>query len=531
MSETDSSERLVITGRDLSHVRLVDAARGATACQLDTAGIARMAASHRAVLAAVAQGQPIYGITRGLGARADTPLDAETRAGFALNTLRERAQASGDPHSGDVVAAAMIARANTLLCGTSGADPAIAHHICACLNAGLRPRVGRVGSFGAGDIVWNATLGLALWGEGFFLASAHSTGDHQPLRPSLAHLARAGLKPPTLGPRDGLALISHNGFSAALAALAVVDARTLLTSMTNIAGLTMVAMRANRALLAPEALALRALPGLDVVGADLRAVLQGSEDAPVRLQDPLSVRNSLHVHGATEAAIDQAAQTVDAELNTSSDNPAVLWQAGQPRIISTGNFYALHLTLALEMLTSAIAHVAHASAARLTRLLSARHSGLPALLAAPGSLSNGFAPLTKPAEALLLEVRQACQSTSAALSVSADGQEDILPATPQAADRLACVVRAAARIGALEAIAAARAVHLGEGADQLGEPMRAVLGVIQSEVPPAAGQVAPMGPAIDALALRLSHNGIVLREQAERRRTAYAAATIRAALA
>ena len=62
----------------------------------------------------------------------------------------------------------------------------MAEHLGACLNAGLTPVTGRIGSIGPSDLVVNATVGLALAGEGR-MEAPDGMGD--------ADLEREGARP------------------------------------------------------------------------------------------------------------------------------------------------------------------------------------------------------------------------------------------------------------------------------------------------------------------------------------------------
>ena len=200
---------LTLTGYDLNLPDLLDAARGTTSVALAPEGLERMRQSREVIDTAIADQVPVYGVTTGLGARATEPLDETTLADFSLQTLRGRAHAIGPPMPRDVVRAAMILRANTLLLGHAGARGAVARHLVDCLNADLTPVVGVIGSLGVADLIPNATLGLALVGEGEMTTADGQAG------PSGDVMRTAGIEPLALGPRDGLALANHASLVAA----------------------------------------------------------------------------------------------------------------------------------------------------------------------------------------------------------------------------------------------------------------------------------------------------------------------------
>ena len=171
---------------------------------------------------------------------------------FALKTVRGRAHALGPPLAKPLVRAAMTVRLNSLLTGASGASPAVADHLLACLNADLVPHVGETASIGAADLLWGGSMGLALIGEGRFL-------DHD--NTAAAAMAGAGIEPLKPGPRDGLALASHSCFSAAIAAIGHHRCTTLLHNTQLSTALTLEGFRGNLSPLNPDVLATRVQPG------------------------------------------------------------------------------------------------------------------------------------------------------------------------------------------------------------------------------------------------------------------------------
>src|SRR5665811_979480 len=90
------------------------------------------------------------------------------------------------------------------------------------LNAGLWPVVREQGSVGAsGDLAPLAALALTLIGE-----EELNTPDGRRL-PAAEALLASGLRPLTLGPKEGITLINGTQAHTAVAALAVVDAHRL----------------------------------------------------------------------------------------------------------------------------------------------------------------------------------------------------------------------------------------------------------------------------------------------------------------
>ncbi|MGI9405841.1 MAG: aromatic amino acid lyase, partial [Hyphomicrobiaceae bacterium] len=305
MSRNDT---LILDGHTLTLETLEKVAREHRPVTLSSDGLARMAAARKLVDTAITEKKPVYGVTTGLGARVVEALDAETLADFSYKTVRGRAHAVGKPVPRETVRAAMTVRANTLLKGAAAASPAIAEHLVACLNAGITPVVGEIASIGAGDLVWNATMSLALIGEGPMEDAGGNVG------PGSGIMKTAGITPLELGPRDGLALCNNASHSAALSGLSIASAKTMYEAVQSAAALSLEGFLANLSPFDGRVLALRPQPGQHNAATGIMDRLQESKllaaDTARRLQDPLSIRNIPQIHGAVDAALVFAGEAV-----------------------------------------------------------------------------------------------------------------------------------------------------------------------------------------------------------------------------
>jgi histidine ammonia-lyase len=488
-------DTLMLDGTSLDAHALVKAARPGGQVAIAPAGLDTMAAARRVILEAVARRTPVYGVTTGLGSRATEALSESELSAFSLQTLRGRAHASGPPLPVELVRAAMIVRLNTLLAGAAGASPEIAQRLAAAVNAGVTPVVGEIGSIGASDLLLGATMGLALCGEG---EMQDCTGQ---VMPAADCLARAKLSPLVLGPRDGLALCSHDSFSAAAAAFGLVAAHRALGAVEMATALSLEGFRANLSTLRADVLALRPQPGEAAAAASLRRWLGKSSllqpGAARRLQDPLSFRNAVQSHGAVHSALEMLERIVAVQLNSAPDNPAVLMATGE--VVSNGNFLSPHLTVALEAVSRSLCMAANLQAARIARLLSDRFTGLTLYLS-PGSASpNGLAGLLKIAESLLAGMTSRAAPAHLWPSAGADGVEDVMTQSLQAAQNLGAVVTGLERICAAELLAAAQAIDLRGTAHDLQPALSAVLAHVRSISPPLEHD-RPLGRELDELA-------------------------------
>lgn len=448
------SNAVLLSGEGLTPDTLAAIAGGAEV-ELDTPGLLRMGGTASQLDQAIAEGLAIYGVTTGLGPRAVDRLDCDAALAMSINTIRGRAHALGAPLERGFVRAAMAVRANTLLTGASGAQPDLVRLIAGCLNAGLTPVVRETGSVGAADLMWGASLGLGLIGEGEMESDAG-------VRPAAEALAEAGLEPYRPGPREGLALASHSSFTAAIAALGLHRVENAFESGQSAAALTLEGFRANLSPYRFRALALRPQQGQIAAAAGIAARMEGSAlflpDAARRVQDPLSLRNVAQIHGAVVAALDAVDVAVRDEINGASDNPVVLARTGE--VLSTGGYLTPHLAVVLGSLAQSIVHMAAAQVSRMAKLVNTRLTDLPPGLGQGGPGSAGFAPVLKSAEALFAEIAHLAQPTPVYPGGGADGVEDVVTNAATPAKALHAIAAKMERLVAMELMIAAQAVEL-----------------------------------------------------------------------
>ncbi|WP_036075869.1 aromatic amino acid lyase, partial [Limnohabitans sp. Rim47] len=157
--------------------------------------------SRKLVEELIERGEVVYGITTGFGKLADVMIPQEKVEELQRNLILSHACGVGDPLPKEVVRAMMLLRANALVKGYSGIRLETLQLLVDMLNADVVPVVYSQGSVGAsGDLVPLAHMVLVMLGYG----EAYYQGERMPGDKALI---KAGLKPITLGAKEGLALI------------------------------------------------------------------------------------------------------------------------------------------------------------------------------------------------------------------------------------------------------------------------------------------------------------------------------------
>src|SRR5256885_1932579 len=438
---------VTLDGHSLTIADVVAVARHGAPVAIAAAARKGIEASRRVVEEAVTRGDTIYGVNTGFGKLAHVRIPPDRIRALQLNLIRSHASGVGEPLSVDAVRAMMLLRANVLVRGTSGVRPALPELIVAMLNRGLHPRVPSQGSVGAsGDLAPLAHLALAMVGEG---------EDGQALRDR-------GLEPIALEAKEGLAFVNGTQAQTGLAALLVHDAWELWRTAHGAAAMSLEAVRGTPEPFDARIHDARPHPLQQRSAALLRELLAGSEireshrENDPRVQDAYSLRCTPQGLGAVGEALAFAERLVPTELNPATDNPLVF----DDDVLSGGNFHGQPIALALDVIGIALATLAGLAERRIERIVNPDlSSGLPPFLARDPGVESGFMTPQIAAAALVAECRVLATPASVQSVPTEGNQEDIVPMGMTAAWKAERILGNAARIVAVELLAAAQGLE------------------------------------------------------------------------
>jgi histidine ammonia-lyase len=431
-------------------------ARGASAAPLDVADHARLAAARSVIEEALADGRAVYGVTTGFGHLASVQIAPADAAQLQLNLLRSHAVGSGPPLDAEIVRAMLFLLASSLRRGHSGVQPAIVELLLAMLERDVVPVVPSRGSVGSsGDLAPLAHLALVLVGEG----EAVVGGERLPGEEALA---RAGLEPVTLGPKDGLALINGTHLMAAAGGLAALEAARLLEAAIVGVALSLEAFKGSTVPFDERLHALRGQPGAIRVAERLRGLLAGSDVVAShadcgRVQDPYTLRCAPQVIGAVSDALAYVTGALERELGAVTDNPLVFPEEGD--VLSGGNFHGQPLGLPLDHLALALCELASFSERRTYALLSPSYAELPPFLSPRPGLSSGLMIAQYAAAALVNECQVLAHPAGAGSIPTSAGQEDFNSMGAWSALKARQVVEHAAQVIATELVCACQGLE------------------------------------------------------------------------
>ncbi len=464
----------------------------------------RVNASRRHIERMIDDVRPVYGVTTGFGALANTRIAAEERLELQRSLLRSHAAGMGPFVEPEVVRAMMVIRAKILSAGYSGVRPELIDALIVFLNSGLTPAVPEHGSMGAsGDLAPLAHVGLCLVGEGRLLERG------EPVE-TLDAMERAGIRPLELATKEGLALINGTDGMLAMLLLSLEDLKNLLKTADVTAAMSVEALFGTDRVFREELHALRAHPGQLASASNIARMLSGSpivashRDSPHLVQDAYSLRCAPQVFGAARDTWDHASVVAGRELASVTDNPVVL---SDGRVESVGNFHGEPLALVLDFLAIEASEAGAITERRIDRMLDPRRSeGMPAFLSPRPGVNSGFM-VPHYTAALAEENRRLANPASTGSLPTSATQEDHNSMGWSSGRKLRRLLANVSSILAVEAACAAQALDLRHPL----EPARATGAVrqrIRQDVPFIEVDTF-MAPHLEA-AERLVHTGALV---------------------
>jgi histidine ammonia-lyase len=413
-----------------------------------------VAESAAAVERILRRGEPVYGINTGFGKLASVRIGEADLETLQRNIILSHAAGLGEPTPAPVVRLMLALKLASLAQGASGVRPATAAMLEAMLEQGLLPVVPGQGSCGAsGDLAPLGHMAAAMIGVG----EAVFGGARMPAADALA---RAGLEPLTLGPKEGLALINGTQFSTAYALAALFDAERLHGSALITGALSTEAAKGSDTPFDARIHQLRRQPGQIETAATLRALMAGSDirashlSGDERVQDPYCLRCQPQVMGAALDVLRAAAVTLVTEANGVSDNPLIF--PGTDEALSGGNFHAEPVAFAADTIALAVCEIGSIAERRIAMLVDPALSGLPAFLTPRPGLNSGFMIPQVTAAALVSENKLLAHPASVDSIPTSANQEDHVSMAAHGARRLRSMVENAVGVIGVELLAAAQ---------------------------------------------------------------------------
>jgi len=448
---------IVLDGSGFTVENLVRIARDGERVQLAEDAVARIRECRAMLEQKMAAGEVMYGINTGIGEFSEIVLGDDQVKNFQRYLIYNHSAGIGEPAPIEYVRGAMAGRINVHAHGLSGCRPEITLTLVDMLNKGVTPYVCQKGSVGAsGDLAPMSQVALLMMGEG----KAYYRGE---LLPGAEALRRAGIEPPGLHARDGLATINGSNVLTAMSALHLFDMDRWLRQAEIACAMSLEALLANMKPYDVRLHEARGFPGAVRCARAIMKCIDGSDllsgKLKTRVQDAYSMRSSPQVIGAAHDALKFCKSQVEIELNGVGDNPIFF---PQHKLTLTGaNFQGTPVSLPMEMAGQAITMICVISERRLNRLLNpALSAGLPPFLTKGAGMFSGMMLSQYTADSLIVEQRILSSPAATASIPAAADQEDFVSMGMNTAIKNAQILDNAYGVLGIEFMAAAQALDL-----------------------------------------------------------------------
>lgn len=443
-------------------MRLADWAaiwRGA-AVKIDPSARPDVDAAAQTVDDLIASGRAVYGLNTGFGKLAQTRIADEELATLQERLVLSHAAGVGDPLPEPIVRLVMALKMASLGRGASGVRWTTIEALQAMLEKGVLPVIPSQGSVGAsGDLAPLAHMSAALIGAG----EATYKGKRLPAAEALA---KAGLTPVRLGPKEGLALLNGTQTSTALALAGLFGIEAGFRAALVSGAFSVDAAKGSAAPFDARIHALRGQPGQIAVAGALRDLMAGSQilashEGCGKIQDPYCLRCQPQVMGAVLDLLRQAGQVLEREANAVTDNPLVFTDTGEA--ISGGNFHAEPVAFAADQIALAACEIGSICERRVALLTDPAVSGLPAFLTPNPGINSGFMIAHVTAAALVSENKQKAYPASVDSIPTSANQEDHVSMATHGAFRLLKMAENLHAVVGIEALSAVQGMDFHDG--------------------------------------------------------------------
>ncbi|WP_105201466.1 HAL/PAL/TAL family ammonia-lyase [Pseudoalteromonas sp. T1lg10] len=317
----------------------------------------------------------IYGVTTGYGDSVTVGIPLELVQELPLHLTRFHGCGMGAHFSHAESRAILATRLTSLTQGYSGVSWELLHLLRDMLNHKILPLIPQEGSVGAsGDLTPLSYVAGALVGE----RDVYFQGEVMAAKDAFA---KVGLKPITLRPKEGLAIMNGTAVMTAIACLAFDRANYLHKLATRITALSSLALKGNSHHFDEILFSVKPHSGQQQVAAWIRDDLNHHSHPrnAERLQDRYSIRCAPHVIGVLADSLPWLRQFIENELNSANDNPIIDGQG--EHVLHGGHFYGGHIAMAMDSMKTAVANLADLADRQIASLVDTKYNnGLPSNL-------------------------------------------------------------------------------------------------------------------------------------------------------
>ena len=317
----------------------------------------------------------IYGVTTGYGDSVTVAVPLDLVDELPLHLTRFHGCGLGDVFNKIQGRAILATRLTSLSQGYSGVSWDMLNLLKDYLNLDIIPVIPQEGSVGAsGDLTPLSYVAGAMVGE-------RDVFYKDQVLNSAKVMQEVGLKPLTLRPKEGLAMMNGTAVMTALSCLAFDRANYLTKLMSRVTAYSSLALKGNSHHFDEILFSVKPHLGQQQVAKWIRDDLN-HHDHPRnadRLQDRYSIRCAPHIIGVLQDSLPFFRQMIENELNSANDNP-IIDGVGE-HVLHGGHFYGGHIAMVMDSMKTAVANLADLADRQIAALVDTKfNNGLPANL-------------------------------------------------------------------------------------------------------------------------------------------------------
>ena len=450
-------EKIILNGNNLTIEQLCLIGKNKAKVELSDNAKLNIKKCRQFVEDKINSGETIYGLNTGIGEFSEVRLNDNELEDFQKYLIYNHSAGIGEPAPLKFVRVAIASRINVHAKGHSGCRIIITETLIELLNKDVIPFVCQKGSVGAsGDLAPMAQIALVLMGEG----KAYFKGT---LYDAKKALSLAGISPPGLKARDGLAVINGSNFLTSMSALFLQDTENWLKQSEIAAAMCLDALKANLSPIDMRIHKLRGFSGSVKCAKNLNLLLKGGDNLKgklkAKIQDAYSLRSTPQVVGSVKDYISYCRKQIEIELNGVGDNPIFI--PSDKVQVSGANFQGTPVSFPLDLLGVGITMVSVLSERRLNRLNNpALSQGLPPFLVKNAGMFSGLMLSQYTADTQIVEQKILSTPASIQSIPAAADQEDFVSMGMNTAIKNFQILDNAYGILGIEFMAASQALDL-----------------------------------------------------------------------
>ena len=295
-------------------------------------------------------------------------------------------------------------------------------------------------------------------------------------------LSKTNIKPLVLEQKEGLSLINGTQVSTALAIKSLLDGDLLLKTADIAGALSVENSFASRRVFQKKIHALKKHPGQQSAASNVYRLLNGSKIVKSHsncgiVQDPYSFRCIPHIHGASRDGFTRAANMIDNEINSVSDNPIVLENGD---IVNSGHFHGEHVAQAMDFLAISFCELGAVSERRTHYFMKGVEGKFGLFVTKSPGVESGYMIAHVTASALVSENKTLAHPASVDSLPTSGGQEDLVSMAPWAGQKLLQIQHNLRHILAVELLVAGAANQIASPNLTPGKGTSLILNILKS---------------------------------------------------